>query len=69
MWVWYRINNVSWQDHIKNTEILRRIKERKIINVMTKRRGTWIGHCMRKRCLLVDELEGLVNGKIGKGMK
>lgn len=41
----------------------------KILNIIKNRKGKRIGHYIRKTFLLVDALEGFINGKIGRGRK
>jgi hypothetical protein len=44
---------ISWTDHVKNTEILHRVKEeRNILHAVKKKEGCWIGHILRRNCLL-----------------
>jgi hypothetical protein len=44
---------VSWTDHVRNEEGLLRFKEQKnILHVIRKRKANWIGHILRRNCLL-----------------
>jgi hypothetical protein len=45
MWCWRRIEKISWTDHVRNEEVLLRVKEqRNILQEIRKRKGNWIGH-------------------------
>jgi len=63
------INNVmkhtynSWKDHVRNKEILLRVKEqRNIIHEISKRKANWIGHILCRNCLLQRVIEGKIKG-------
>ena len=34
-----------------------------MLELIKKRKRNWLGHCLRRKCLLKDALEGMVNGK------
>ena len=39
MWIWRRIEKISWKDHISNKEVLKRVKERRsLIETIIKRK-------------------------------
>jgi len=43
------MEKISWTDHVKNKEVLHRVKEeRNIIGRIKKRKAKWIGHILRK---------------------
>jgi len=45
MWCWRRIEKISWTDHVRNEDVLVRVKEqRNILHEMRKRKANWIGH-------------------------
>jgi len=61
MWCWMRMEKNSWTDHVRNEEVLLRVKEqRNIMNEINKRKGNWIGHILRRNCLLQRVVEGKV---------
>ena len=67
MWCWRRMENISWNDYVRNEEVLHRIKdERHIIYKKRRRRvkGNRIGHILHRNCLLEDIIEGKVEGCI-----
>jgi hypothetical protein len=46
---------ICWTDHIRNEEILLRVNElRNILHEISKRKAKWIGHCLRRNCLLQE---------------
>jgi hypothetical protein len=52
MWCWRRIEKISWTDLVKN-EVLHTVKEqRNIVHELSKRKAYWIGHVLRRYCLL-----------------
>ena len=64
MWILRRMERVKWADKIKNAVVLERMGEGKVILELIKnRKRNWLGHCLRRNCLLKDALEGMVNGK------
>ena len=47
------MEKVSWADHVRNEEVLHRVKEVKnIIHTVKRRNADWIGHILRWNCLL-----------------
>ena len=40
-----------------------------MLEMIRKRKRNWLGHCLRRDCLLKDALEGLVNGKKVRGRR
>ena len=48
---------------MRNEEVLLRVKEqRKILHEISKRKANWIGHILRRNCLLQRIIEGKING-------
>jgi hypothetical protein len=46
---------------MKNEEVLRRAKkERNILHTIKRRKANWIGHILRRKCLLKDVIEGKI---------
>jgi len=65
MWCWRRMGKISWTDHVRNEEVLLRVKEkRNILHEIRKRKATWIGHILRRNCLLQRVIEGKIQGGI-----
>ena len=64
MWVWRRTERVKWTDKIKNSVLLERVGEGRImLELIKKRKRNWLDHWLRRNCLLKNTLEGMVNGK------
>jgi hypothetical protein len=52
-------------DHVRNEEVLLRVKEqRNILHEISKRKANWIGHSLRRNCLLWQVIEGKIKGGI-----
>jgi hypothetical protein len=65
MWCWKKMEKISWTDHVRNGEVLLRVKEqRNILREISKRKANWIGHILRRNCLLQQIIEGKINGGI-----
>jgi hypothetical protein len=61
MWCWRRMKKISWTDHVRNEEVLLRVKEqRNILYEIRKRKANWIGHILRRNCLLLRVTEGKI---------
>ena len=53
---------VKWTE--KYAVVLERVGEGRImLELMKKGKRNWLGHLLRRNCLLKDVLEGMVNGK------
>ena len=64
MWVWRRMEKVSWQDKKTNEEVLAAVgEERCFVQAIVKRKKNWIGHVVRGNSLLKLVLEGRMVGK------
>jgi hypothetical protein len=63
MWCWRRMEKISWTDHVRNEEMLVRVSEqRNILHEIRKRKANWIGHILRRNCLLKEVIEGKLRG-------
>ena len=63
MWCWRRMEMISWTDHVRNEDVLLRVKEqRNILHEIRKRKANWIGHILRRNCLLRWVIEGKRQG-------
>ena len=50
---------------MRNEEVLLRVKEqRNILHEISKRKANWIGHILRRNCLLQRVIEGKIKGRI-----
>jgi len=60
------MEKISWTDHVRNEEVLLRVKEqRNVLHEISKRKANWIGHILRRNCLLQRAIEG----KIQRGIE
>ena len=54
---------ISWTDHVRNEEVLLRVKEqRNILHEIRKRKANWIGHILCRNCLLQRVIEEEIKG-------
>jgi hypothetical protein len=50
---------------VRNEEVLHRVKEeRNILYTIKRRKANWIGHILRRNCLLKHVIEGKLEGRI-----
>jgi hypothetical protein len=64
MWYWRR-KEISWTNEARNKELLLRVKEQmNILHETSKRKANWIGHILRRNCLLQQVIEGKIKGRI-----
>jgi len=50
---------------VRNEEVLLRVNERRnILNEIRKRKANWIGHILRRNCLLKQVIEGKIKGEL-----
>jgi len=65
MWCWRRIEKIIWTDHVRNEQVLLIAKEqRNILHEIRKRNANWVGHILRRNCLLQRVIEGKIQGGI-----
>jgi hypothetical protein len=65
MWCWRRIEKISWTNLVRNEEVLHRVEEeRNILHTIKRRKANWIGHILRRNCLLKRVIEGKFEGRI-----
>ena len=70
MWVWRRMEKISWTERVRNEEVLRRVgEERTLINTIWRRKARWTGHVIRSEGLLRTVIEGRAEGKRPRGRK
>jgi len=64
MWCSRRIE-ISWTNHVRNEEVLLRVNEqRNMLHETRKRTSIWIGHILRRNCLLKQVIEGKIKGEM-----
>jgi hypothetical protein len=65
VWCWRRMETIIWIDCARNEEVLQRVKEeRNILQTIKRRNAKWIGHILRRNCLLKHVIEGKIEGRI-----
>jgi len=64
MWVWRKIEKISWRDKKTNEEVLQMVQEeRSLTDVIWRRKKNWIGYILRGESLLREVIEGRMIGK------
>jgi hypothetical protein len=59
------MEKISWTDHVRNEEVLLTVNEqRNILHEISKRKANWIGHILRRNCLLQRVTEGKIQVEI-----
>jgi len=57
------MQKISWADHVRNVDVLVKVNEQRIIlHEISKRKVNWIGHILRRNCLLQQVTEGKREG-------
>jgi len=60
------MEKICWTDHVRNEEVLLRVKEqRNILHEIRKRKANWIGYISRRNCLL----QRVIERKIQRGIE
>jgi hypothetical protein len=59
------MEKIIWTDHVRNEDVLLRVKEqRNILHKIPKRKANWIGHILRRNCIVQRVIEGKIQGGI-----
>jgi hypothetical protein len=59
------MEKISWTDHVRNEDVLLRVKKQiNILHEIRKRKANWIGHILRRNCLLQRFIEEKIKGGI-----
>jgi hypothetical protein len=70
MWCWRRIEKISWTDRVSNEAALHTAKEeRNILHKVRRRKAKWIGHILRRNCLLSHIIKGKIIGTRRRGRR
>jgi hypothetical protein len=64
MWCWRRMEKISLTDHVRNEVLLRVKEQRNILHEISKGKVNWLGHILRRNCLLQQVIEGKIKGGI-----
>jgi hypothetical protein len=61
----YSKERIIWTDHVRNEEVLLRVKEQSnILHEICKRKANWIGHILRRNCFLQQVIEEKIKREI-----
>jgi hypothetical protein len=70
MWRWRRMEKISWTERVNTEAVLHRVKEeRNILHTIRRRKANWIGHILRRNCLLSHIIEGKIMGTRRRGRR
>ena len=59
------MEKISWTDHVRNENVLLRVNEqRNNLHEIGKLKANWMGHILRRNCLLKQVIEGNVKGEM-----
>jgi hypothetical protein len=59
------MEKIIWTDRVRNEEVLQTVKEeRNILQKIKRRKANWIGHILRRNCLLKHVIKGKLEGRI-----
>jgi hypothetical protein len=59
------MEKISWTDHVRNEEVLLRVKEqRNILHEICKWKANWIGDILHRNCLVQRVIEGKIQGRM-----
>jgi hypothetical protein len=59
------MEKISWTDRSCEKEVLHRVQEeRNILHTVKRRKTNWIGHFLRRNCLLKHCIKGKIEGVI-----
>jgi hypothetical protein len=59
MWCWRRLVKKGWTDHVRNVDVLLRVKEgRNNLHTLKRRKASLMGHIWRRNGLLNNVFEG-----------
>jgi len=58
------MEKIIWTDHARNEVSLRVKEEKTILRTINKRKASWIGHILRRNCLLKYVIEGKIERRI-----
>jgi len=65
MWCWRRMEKISWTDSERSKGVLGRLKEKSnILHTVQRSEADWIGHSLRRNCLLKHVTEEKIEGTV-----
>jgi hypothetical protein len=64
------LEKVSWRNRVNNEAVLYRVmEERNVLHTIRRRKANWIGHVLRRNCLLSHIIEGKIIGTRRRGRR
>ena len=70
MWCSRRMEKIKWSMKVTNEQVIDRIGEKRtLLKNILRRKGNWIGHILRRNCLLHDGIEGQMTEVKGVGRR
>ena len=70
MWCCRRMEKIKWSEKVTNEQVLDLLGEKRtLINNILRRKANWIGHILRKNCLLLGAFEGQMMEVKGVGRR
>jgi hypothetical protein len=64
------MEKISWTDRVNNEAVLHKVKEeRNILHTIRRRKANWIGHTLRRNCLLSHITEGKISRTRRRGRR
>jgi hypothetical protein len=64
------MEKISWTDRVNNEAVLHTVKEEmNILHTIRRRKANWIGHILRRNCLLSHIIEGKIRGSRRRGRR
>ena len=68
VWIWRRMERISWTEHRTNEEVLKKVEEkRSVMDIVRTRQKNCIGQILRGNSLQSEIMEGMMEGKRGRG--
>ena len=64
------MEKIKWSEKVTNEQVLERIGEKRtLLSNILRRKANWIGHILRRNCLLHDAIEGQMTEVKGVGRR
>ena len=58
------METIGWIERVRNGVLHRVKEERKILHAIRRRKTNWIGHILRRNCILKHVIDGKIAGRI-----
>ena len=64
------MGKIKWSEKVRNQQVIQRIEEKRtLLDNIQHRKANWIGHNLRRNCLLHDAIEGQMTEVKGVGRR